>query len=58
MSSLEDTLMDTEITEEITQEFETIAAQCITAVIDNVHDCFPQAHILIHRMCPGLPHPP
>ena len=35
MSSLEDTLKDAEITENITQQFETTAAQYITAEIDN-----------------------
>ena len=46
MSSLEDTLKDAEITEEVAQEFETIASQYITAVIDNVRGHFPQAHTL------------
>jgi len=34
LSSLEDTLKDAEITEEIAQEFETIASQYVTAVIN------------------------
>jgi len=46
MSSLDDTLKDAEITEEIAQEFETIASQYITAVIDNIRGHFPQAHTL------------
>ena len=36
MSSLEDALKDAEITEEIAQEFETIASQYVTAVIHNI----------------------
>ena len=46
MSSLEDTLKDAEITEEVAEEFETIASQYITAVIDNIRVRFPQAHTL------------
>ena len=46
MSSLEDTLKDAEITEEVAEEFETIASQYITAVIDNIRGRFPQAHTL------------
>ena len=45
-SPLEDTLMDTEITEEITQQFETTASQCITAATENIRGHFPQAHTL------------
>ena len=45
-SSLEDTLMDTEITEEITQQFETTASQYITVAIENICGHFPQAHTL------------
>jgi len=46
MSSLEDALIDAEITEEITQQFETTASQCITAATENTCGHFPQAHIV------------
>ena len=39
-------LKDTEITEEVSFQFQTIAAQYINAVIDNINNCFPQVHTL------------
>ena len=39
-------LKDIEITEEVSSQFQTIAAQYINAVIDNINNCFPQVHTL------------
>ena len=52
MSSLEDTLKDAEITEEVAEEFETIASQYITAVIDNIRGRFPHTLTFIGYLDP------
>ena len=46
MQSLEDTLKDVKITEDVTQQFQTTASQYITAVIDNLRGRFPQVRTI------------
>ena len=46
MLALEDTLKDLKITEDVTHQFASTASQYVTAVIDNIHNHFPQAHTL------------
>lgn len=51
MQSLEDTLRDAEITEEVSQQFQTTASQYIAAVIDNICGRFPQVHTITLLGC-------